>query len=265
MPTIRLDGFDLYYEVAGAGPRLLFFNGSGATLATIAPVISVLYGDFEVAAFDSRGLGQSTLPEHPYDMAELAGDALALADHLGWPHFEAMGVSFGGMVAQEVAVTVPERIDRLALLCTSSGGAGGASFPLHTLTDIDPAERAAVSAKILDSRFTPEWLETHEGARTLVSMMGERATSEKSEAVRKGEAWQLEARSKHDVYDRLPRITCPTIVASGRYDGIAPEVNGAAIASQIPNATLRVFEGGHAFFVQDPTAFPEIKDFLLKE
>jgi 3-oxoadipate enol-lactonase len=265
MPTMRLDGLDLYYEVAGAGPRLLFFNGSGATLASVAPLMSMLYGDFEIAAFDQRGIGRTPLPERPYAMADLAGDALALADHLGWQSFEAMGVSFGGMVAQEVAVTAPDRIDRLALLCTSSGGAGAASFPLQTLTDLDPAERAAVSAKILDSRFTPEWLETHEGARTLVSMMGEGADSEESAETRKGKEWQMQARRGHDVYERLPRITCPTIVASGRYDGIAPEANGAAIAAQIPNSTFRVFEGGHAFFVQDPAAFPEITAFLLKD
>ncbi len=264
MATVRLDGFDLYYEVAGTGPRLLFFNGSGASLATVAPIISMLYADFEIAAFDQRGIGRTPLPERLYSMADLAGDALALADHLGWHSFEAMGVSFGGMVAQEVAVTAPERIDRLALLCTSAGGAGASSFPLQTLKDLDPAERAVVSAKILDSRFTPEWLETHEGARTLVSMMGEGADAQESDEVRKGKEWQLQARREHDVYDRLPRITCPTIVASGRYDGIAPEANGAAIAAQIPNSTFRVFEGGHAFFVQDPAAFPEIKDFLLK-
>ena len=62
--------------------------------------------------------------------------------------------------------------------------------------------------------------------------------------------------------DRLHRITCPTLVACGRYDGIAPEANGRAIADRVPNATVRVFEGGHAFFGQDPEALPEVLDFL---
>ncbi len=70
------------------------------------------------------------------------------------------------------------------------------------------------------------------------------------------------ARRGHDVFDRLPRITCPTLVASGRYDGIAPPENGAAIADRIPGAVLRLYEGGHAFFAQDPAAFRDILDHL---
>lgn len=75
----------------------------------------------------------------------------------------------------------------------------------------------------------------------------------------------MEARSRHDVYDRLPRISCPTLVASGLFDGIAPPANGAAIADQIPNAEFRQFDGGHAFFMQDPAAFPAIIAFLQGE
>ena len=62
------------------------------------------------------------------------------------------------MVAQELAVTHPERIERLALVCTSSGGAGGASYPLHELATLAPAERAEVATRLLDTRFSPEWL-----------------------------------------------------------------------------------------------------------
>ncbi len=68
-------------------------------------------------------------------MADLAHEALQLADHIGWDTFMVLGVSFGGMVAQELAVTSPERVRRLALVCTSSGGPGGSSYPLHTLVN----------------------------------------------------------------------------------------------------------------------------------
>jgi len=76
------------------------------------------------------------------------------------------------------------------------------------------------------------------------------------------EAAQLEARSHHDVIDRLPRITAPTLVASGRFDGIAPVANGEVIAAAIPGAELRVYDGGHVFMMQDPRATPEIIGFL---
>jgi 3-oxoadipate enol-lactonase len=262
MPSATVNGVELSYELRGSGPKLLFVNGTGATLATTSHLSGVFAETFEVGAFDQRGLGQSSPVEEAYAMSDLAEDALALVDHLGWDHFLLAGISFGGMVAQEIAVRAPGRVDRLALLCTSAGGAGGSSFPLHTLADMTPAERAKVSVEILDTRFTPEWLERHDDDRAIAGLMAQHFARDKPEDVLRGEALQLAARRRHDVYDRLPGITCPTLVASGRYDGIAPPANGAAIAAQIPNATQRLFEGGHIFFLQDPEAFPAVIAFL---
>ena len=81
------------------------------------------------------------------------------------------GVSFGGMVAQEFAVTWPERVERLALFCTSPGGAAGASYPLHELGELPVAERAAIGLRILDTRFTSEYLEAHPSDRGIAEMM----------------------------------------------------------------------------------------------
>jgi pimeloyl-ACP methyl ester carboxylesterase len=263
MPTAHLNGIDIYYEEHGEGPNLLFFNGSGSTLAEAGMMVQVYAGaGLHVAAHDQRGLGKTSIPPGPYTMADYAADGIALADHLGWDTFRAVGTSFGGMVAQEVAVTVPERVERLALLCTSSGGAGQPSYPLHELRDLPPAEAQAVAMKLMDTRFDATWLAEHPSDRALVEMMANRSKAERGSERERGEIEQMEARRGHDVWDRLPRITCPTLVASGRYDGIAPASNGEAIASQIPAAELRVYEGGHAFFGQDPQAFPDILAFL---
>ena len=87
-------------------------------------------------------------------------------------------------------------------------------------------------------------------------MMADRSRPASTGEQARGEKEQLLARSRHDVLDRLGAITCPTLVASGRYDGIAPVSNGEAIATRVPGAELRVYEGGHAFFVQDPRRCP---------
>jgi pimeloyl-ACP methyl ester carboxylesterase len=166
------------------------------------------------------------------------------------------------MVAQEFAVTSPERVERLALVCTSPGGIGGASYPLHELARLPAAERAARSVQVLDTRFTPEWLASHPGDRALVEMMAQRSAGEKTVEQVRGEAEQMDARRRHDVCDRLARIACPTLVAAGRYDGIAPVANSEAIVQRVAGAELRCYEGGHAFFAQDPRALPEIIDFL---
>jgi 3-oxoadipate enol-lactonase len=264
MARVRLNGIDFYYELSGSGLRLMFLNGTGAALTQTSPLVSTFAETFETLAFDPRGIGQTSCPSDSYAMADLAADALALADHLGWDDFRLVGISFGGMVAQELAVTVPERVVRLALLCTSPGGAGGSSFPLSSIVEMDPDKRATVSAQIMDSRFTPEWLENHESDRFLAGALAQRFTPDAFKE-NFGLTLQLQARSAHDVFDRLPRITCPTLVSSGRFDGIAPPVNGGAIASQVPNAELRLYDGGHVFFVQDPEAFSDVVGFLTAD
>jgi pimeloyl-ACP methyl ester carboxylesterase len=262
MPTAHLNGIDVYFERNGSGRPLLFLNGSGATLASAALLLDPFSKAADTVAADQRGLGQTEIPPGPYTMADYAADALALADHVGWPTFAVVGVSFGGMVAQEVAVTAPERIERLALLCTSPGGADNASYPLHELAELSPEERTATSLRLLDRRFTPEWLADHPVDQMIVDGLAQRQLAEHSPEVARGMAEQLGARSHHDVVDRLGRITCPTFVASGRYDGIAPLPNGELIASKVSGATFHVYEGGHLFMFQDPAAIPEVVAFL---
>jgi pimeloyl-ACP methyl ester carboxylesterase len=262
VPSVHVNWTELYYERSGEGPPVLFLNGSGSTLAQVALIISVLARSLDVVAHDQRGLGRSAIPPGPYTMAQYAADALGLLDVVGWTTCRVVGISFGGMVAQELAVTAPERVERLALLCTSPGGEGGSSYPLHELAGLTPARRAEISVELLDTRFTPEWLVSHPGDRALVALMAQRGAGEKSDDVLRGEAQQLEARRHHDVFDRLGKITCPTFVAAGRFDGIAPLANSEAIVRKVPGATLHVYDGGHAFFGQDPHALPEVIDFL---
>jgi 3-oxoadipate enol-lactonase len=265
VPVAAVNGIDIYYERAGHGPRLLFLNGSGSTLATSALLIQPFTAHFDVVAHDQRGLGRTSIPPGPYSMSEYASDAAALLDVVGWDRCRVVGISFGGMVAQELAVTWPERVERLALVCTSPGGEGGASYPLHELLSLPAARRAEQSLLVLDTRFTPEWLASHPSDQALVEMMAKRAAGEKTAEQLRGEAEQLDARRRHDVCDRLVNISCPTLVAAGRFDGIAPPANARAIATRVPNADLRLYDGGHAFLAQDPRAFPDIIEFLATD
>ncbi len=261
MPTCAANGIEIYYERWGEGPPLLFFNGSGTSLATTRPMIEPYGERFQVAAHDQRGLGETGVTPGPYEMADYAADGAALLDHLGWDRCRVVGVSFGGMVAQEFAVTYPERVERLALVCTSPGG-DFASYPLHTLADMDPAEAGAMRLTLIDTRYTPEFLAEHDADRALAEFIAGGAAAPPSDEVQRGMAMQLDARSRHDVVDRLGNVTCPTLVAGGQYDGIAPPANSEAIAARVPGAEIRLYEGGHMFFIQDPAAQPEILDFL---
>jgi 3-oxoadipate enol-lactonase len=262
VPTAHVNGIDIYYEQSGEGQRLLYFNGSGATLESTGAMIAPYRARFEVLVHDQRGLGRTEIPTGPYSMRDYAADALALLNHVGWPSCRVIGSSFGGMVAQEFAVTNPDRLERLVLACTSPGGTGGSSYPLHELASLDGPKLGELMLPLLDTRFTPEYLAGHPADQAFASMVAARAVVAKSEEELRGEREQLLARRAHDVMDRLPNVTCPTLVAAGRYDGVAPLANSEAIVSQIPNSELRVYDGGHGFSAQDPRAIPEMLDFL---
>src|SRR5262249_44059530 len=140
---------------------LLFLNGSGSTIETSRILIDVFTPRFDVVVHDQRGLGKTEIPPEPYSMADYAADALAVLDDVGLQRCRVVGVSFGGMVAQELAVTAPTRVERLALMCTSPGGVGGASYPLHELFDLDAGARAESHTQLMDTRFAEAWLAAH--------------------------------------------------------------------------------------------------------
>jgi 3-oxoadipate enol-lactonase len=268
MPFADVRDIRVYYERAGSGPRLLFISGSGGDLRRRPNVFeSPLGQEFEILAYDQRGLGQTSIADGPYEMRDYAEDAAGLLDAVGWDRCLVMGTSFGGMVAQEFAVRCPQRVERLVLNCTSSGGAGRPSFPLHELHDLEPEERFRRQLALSDTRRGPEWQAEHadQFAELLEQSLQAAAIGADEPRRREGQRLQLDARSRLDVYDRLPGITAPTLVCSGRYDGIAPPANGRAIASQIPNAQYRKFDGGHLFFIQDKSAYPAMIAFLRGE
>lgn len=198
-------------------------------------------------------------------MAQYAHDGRALLDEVGWKQCAVVGISFGGMVAQEFAATWPERVSKLVLMCTSAGGEAGASYPLHELGSLSVDERNRRITELTDTRFTAEWLATHPKDARMVSMRAEQAAVPKSEEVLRGERLQLHARISHDVANRLHRITAPTLVTAGKFDGIAPVANSQEIVARIPHAELRVYQGGHLFTAQDPQALADITEFLTND
>jgi 3-oxoadipate enol-lactonase len=261
VPVASVRGIELYYEIAGDGPRLLVLAGSGGDLRVTNPA-APLADRFTTLTFDHRGLGQSARPPGPYSMADYAEDAAALLDAVGWEQCHVLGISFGGMVAQELAIRHPGRIDRLVLACSSSGGEGGASAPLHEYAALPPDEQVAVRLEVLDRRHDRAWQAAHPDAVAAMRDRLERA-AEADPAVQRGARLQLQARAEHDTYDRLHLITAPTLIAAGLHDGQAPPDNQHALLARIPHAEIAWFEGGHGFLRDDPGAYDSVAAFLL--
>lgn len=265
MPFVAVRDIRMYYERQGTGPKLLYINGTGGDLRRKPNVFdSPLAAYFDILSYDQRGLGQSDKPDQPYTMTDYAEDANALLDAIGWERCAVMGVSFGGMVAQEFAVRYPARVERLVLACTSSGGAGGASYPLHELLDLSLHAKTLHMLAISDTRQDAAWQAAHpQQVQDLVDLAEAAAAVGAGEPGREvGARLQILARQDHDTYDRLLTLTMPVFICGGRYDGIAAVANQAALQAQIPHAQLELFEGGHGFLLQDPNAYPRIKAFL---
>jgi 3-oxoadipate enol-lactonase len=263
MPHAAIADIELWFERAGEGRRLLFISGTGGDLRVRPNVFEGPFArGFDLLAYDQRGLGRSSKPDVPYSMAQYADDAAALLDHVGWPTARVIGVSFGGMVAQELALRHPERVERLVLACTSPGGAGGSSFPFHEIEHLQGEARARHLIPVSDTRRDATWAAANPDLYAQFVAMGSVDPYADEPGHREGARRQLEARAKHDTWERLDRIACPTLIAAGRHDGIALPATQENMAARIAGAQLRFFEGGHLFMLQDRAANPAIIEFL---
>jgi 3-oxoadipate enol-lactonase len=258
MPVAALDDVDLYFEERGEGPVLLYVGGTGSDLRVPpSPLGWPIMKGFRAIAFDHRGLGQS-VPRNQRSqptMADFANNALQLLDHLAVDRFALVGVSFGGMVALEIALRANDRIDKLVLMCTSSGGAGGSSAPLHEVYRYEPPQRRDAALRLLgDSRIDTD--------PEVTAFFDALAKNRGPVTATDGLLQQLDARAGHDTWDRLGSIDVPTFIAAGRFDPMAPLANAIALNGAIAGSELRIYEGGHPFFFQDRQAFSDTAMFL---
>ncbi|MFT5894488.1 MAG: 3-oxoadipate enol-lactonase [bacterium] len=266
MPFINVNNIQLYYEISGKGPRLLYISGTGADLRNKPNIFdSPLTDKFEILAFDQRGLGQSDRPDVRCSMEDYANDAAALLKALDWECCNLVGVSFGGMVAQELALRYADCVERMVFCCTSSGGAGGHSYPFHEMTNLTDDEFNSLSVANNDTRQDAEWQRMNpENYQALLARRSARNAGAGEPNRDIGAKRQLEARIDHDTYDRLPQLKHPVLIAGGRFDGVAPPANLEAIHQQLEHSEIHFYEGGHDFYNHDALAFQAMAEFLKR-
>jgi 3-oxoadipate enol-lactonase len=247
VPTAELVDIDLHYVERGSGRPLLLVPGIPAIASDWDALAEPLSQTRRVIAYDNRGSGESTTTPAPYDCAQLAADAIGLLDALAIERTDVFGMSLGGMIAQELALGWPERVDRLVLGCTHCGS-GHAAQP----------DREAGKAFALD---TDDWAER---MRLLAPFaFSARVDTEQLEAFvakksgdvqsREGYRGQIAAVLAHDSYDRLPGIECPTLVLTGDDDRVIPGESSEVLSRRISGSRLEVIPGsGHLFFLERP-------------
>src|SRR4030042_1591456 len=240
-------------------------SGTGGDLRRLPNIFEMpIAKHFEILAYDQRGLGQTSRPDIPYTMVDYADDANALLDAVRWDHSLVTGISFGGMVAQEFALRYPHRVERLVLACTSSGGTGGTSYPLHELAGLPLEDYVRRILRLRGIRQHEIWREANPAQFQALfdeTLAGLRVGADEP-GRQMGTRRQMEARARHDTYGRLPKLQMPVYICGGLYDAIAKPANLKAMQEQIPKSRLELFEGGHLFYFQDPRAFDRMTAFL---
>ena len=243
----------LAWERLGEGPPLLLIQGLGYARWGWEPVLEPLARSFEVILFDNRGIGGSDAPPGPYTTSELAADAVQVLDEAGVGRAHVLGTSLGGMVAQELALSHPERVEKLVLACTTPGGSDAFPMPEQTV--------ALMTNGATLREFVGNALAPPPDERLVEAILVHRERT-----AQPLEAWsaQAAAGAGFDAFERLPAIAAPTLVVHGTEDVVVDPRNAPLLASRIPDARVElVAGGGHLFFWEQPERFVElVTEFL---
>ena len=249
----RPDGCSLAYEVYGApdAAAIILLEGLGGDIPGWRRNIPHLASALRVVAYDFRGNGDSGEPPGPCTMATFVEDTIAVLDELGVERSHVYGQSFGGMVAQELALAHPERVRSLILACTHCGG-----------THMVPAPRDPVpKAEPWRSLYSPGFPGAHPQHVDEDLRVGARQPRHPVGGRRQWEAMQA-----FDTYDRLPAIATPTLVLHGTEDQLVAPENAEVLVSRISGAELHWLEGaGHLYHSeQADAADAAVLDFIAR-
>lgn len=219
-----------------AGPVLVLGSSLGTTGAMWQPQVARLAERFRVVRYDHRGHGGSEVRDEPCTVADLARDVLGLLDRLGVGRAHHAGLSLGGMVGMWLAAHAPERVDRLAVLCTSAR-LGPAHGWLDRASAVRAGGPAAVADAVVQRWFTPAFATARPEvvARHRAMLVG---------TDREGYARCCEAIATMDLVADLRRVTAPTLVVAGAEDLATPVEHAALIAATVPGSRLVVVEPG---------------------
>jgi 3-oxoadipate enol-lactonase len=253
MPTIEIaTGPTLNYVRRGSGEPMLLIQGmSGNHLSWGEPFLTELERDFDLVAYDHRGVGKSSRVTDPFSIADLADDAAAVLDALGWDSAHVVGISMGGMVAQELALRHPQRVRTLTLGCTYCGGEGSALTSNEVFAKLSEAmmsgDRDRAIATSFEVNISPGYGADQSAYGTFYEMATALPTPVPVIML------QAQAVQSHDTLSRLGEIVVPTLVIHGTVDEMLPYSNAVLIAARIPGAQLVTLEDvGHMFWWEQP-------------
>jgi pimeloyl-ACP methyl ester carboxylesterase len=274
MSTAQINGIEVYYEEQGSGDPLLLIMGLAADSLAWMFQLPDFAKHHRTIVFDNRGVGRSGKPAGPYSIAQMADDALGVLDALDIKRAHVVGVSMGGMIAQELAIRHPERVRGLVLACTYSkpdaaierqlvsslsafGGTRGPNGEIQV--DVSKLDPMMFFQHLLPNVFNAQFIMT-ELPKLMQVFSGALQYGFSMDAI----LAQVGATQGHDSLARLGQIKAPTLVLTGDSDLLIPCACSDVIAEKIPGAKLVKIPGGsHGFNFETPDVFNKaVLDFL---
>jgi pimeloyl-ACP methyl ester carboxylesterase len=274
MSTTHIDGIELYWEAHGSGDPLLLIMGLAADSLAWMFQLPAFSERYRTVVFDNRGVGRSGKPAGPYSIARMADDAAAVLDAAGVERAHVVGVSMGGMIAQELALRHPSRVRGLVLGCTYAKPDAGVERQLESSLAFFGGSRGADGAIRVDlgnvdpMMFFQHLLPTVFNAQFIMTELP-KLMQVFSGALQYGFSMdailaQVGATQAHDTLERLGRIAAPTLVLTGDSDLLIPPTCSDTLAARIPGAKLAKIPGGsHGFNFETPDVFNQaVLEFL---
>lgn len=262
--TVAVRGISARVSVRGARgrhsdtPPLLLCNGIGVSLEALQPLVDGLDPDRGVVRFDVPGVGGSPLPPTPYSLPALSSWVTALMARLGHRRFDVLGLSWGGGLAQQLAVQSSRRVRRVVLVATGTGSLMVPARPMVLATMMtprrhrDPAYAARVAGRIYGGSL-----------RTRPEKAADLLHATTRAGPRRGYYYQLAATTGWCSLPFLPFLRQPVLVMSGDDDPIIPLVNARVIARLVPGSRLHVYHGGHlGILTESDELVPVLEQFL---
>src|SRR4051812_37922446 len=259
LTTVAVDGARIVYRRIGKGRPLLVLNGFGATSADWDPCfINRLASSNELILLNNRGIGGSTDDRQSFAIAKLATDVAHVIDSLGIERANVMGWSMGGFIAQAFALNYADRVDKLVLLSTDSGG-----------IEADLAS-PDVWSKLVDTSDTPNerarrlffLLFPNEAAESFYRRFGDIVAAARAQLpaeLLNRQAAAMDAWHRNGVARQLGEIRVPVLIAIGTEDIVIPASNALKLVNAIPGAWLAQFpHSGHAFIAQYPRELADL-------
>lgn len=256
--------YELRTGLRSRRPWLVLVQGLGFDRSGWDPVGRGLGRRFRLVLVDNRGIGASEVPPGPYTVAAMAGDVVGVLDAAGIARAHVVGASLGGMVAQELAIEHPERVDRLVLACTTPGWPSGYPPPPATLRLLALAGRLPTEVALrrhVENALAPATVEQRpELVERLIAHQRVRLPN------RDGWVAQAAAGARWAGRGRQRQIRAATLVVHGTADRVVDPRNAELLAGMIPDARLVTFQGaGHLLFWEQPARFVEVVTAFLHE